>query len=58
VTRLVRLKLALGVGALAAFAWGMRTGDRWATWIAMGLLAAAFLLRFLGPPSPPRRRFG
>ena len=55
-SRLSRAKLALAAAALAAFAWGVRTGDRRATWVAIALLAGAFLLRFLGPPAPPRRR--
>lgn len=55
-SRTSRLKLALAIGALAAFAWGVRTGDRRATWVAIALLAGAFLLRFVGPPAPPRRR--
>ena len=55
-SRTSRLKLALGIGALAAFAWGVRTGDERATWVAIALLAAAFLLRFVGSPASPRRR--
>lgn len=55
-SRLTRLKLALAVAALAAFAWGVRSGDERATWMAMALLAGAFLARFAGPPPPPRRR--
>ncbi len=55
-SRLSRLKIALAIGALAAFAYGVRTGDERGTWAAIALFAAAFLLRFLGPPAPPRRR--
>ena len=55
-SRVAQAKLALAAAALAAFAWGVRTGDRRATWAAMALLAAAFLLRFVGPRPPPRRR--
>lgn len=56
-SRASRLKLALAIGALAAFAWGVRTGDERGTWVAIALLAGAFLLRFAGPPAPPRRRW-
>ena len=55
-SRVSQLKLALAAAALAAFAWGVRSGDRGATWVAIALLAGAFLLRFAGPPAPPRRR--
>ena len=55
-SRLSRAKLALAIAALAAFAWGVRTGDERGTWVAMALLAGAFLARFAGPRPPPRRR--
>jgi len=41
---------ALGIG-LAAGIVGMALALRWLVWIAVGLLAIAFLLRFVGSAS-------
>lgn len=48
-TRLAQTKLALTAAALVAFAWGVHASDRRATWVALALLASAFVLRFAGP---------
>ena len=52
-TQLTRFKLALAVAAAVLFGLSMRTGEDWLRWLAIGLLAAAVLLRFVGPRPPP-----
>ena len=47
--RLTRMKLALALMAAIFFAGSMRTGQDWPRWVAIALLAAAVLLRFLRP---------
>ena len=46
-------KLALGIAGVTIFALSMRPGMERLRWVAIGLLAVAFLLRFLGR-RPPR----
>jgi hypothetical protein len=46
VTRFFVLKAWLGGVGLAVGLAGMATGRRWLVWIAVALLATAFLLRF------------
>jgi hypothetical protein len=46
VTRFFVHKASLGAVALAVGIAGMALGRRWAVWIAVALLAVAFLLRF------------
>jgi hypothetical protein len=43
---ITRAKLILGVGALALFIAGVRYDEPLLRWIAVGLLVAAFALRF------------
>jgi Flp pilus assembly protein TadB len=51
-----RAKLALALIAGIIFAGSMWTGQDWLRWVAIGLLAAAVLLRFIYPGSGRRRR--
>lgn len=44
-----RAKLALAVIAGILFAGSMWSGQDWMRWVAIGLLAAAVLLRFIYP---------
>jgi hypothetical protein len=44
-----RAKLALALIAGILFAASMWTGQDWMRWVAIGLLAAAVLLRFIYP---------
>lgn len=44
-----RAKLALAIIAGILFAGSMWSGQDWMRWVAIGLLAAAILLRFLYP---------
>lgn len=44
-----RAKLALAVVAGILFAGSMWSGQDWMRWVAIGLLAAAVLLRFIYP---------
>jgi hypothetical protein len=44
-----RAKLALAVIAGILFAVSMWSGQDWMRWVAIGLLAAAVLLRFIYP---------
>ena len=48
-TRLSQLKVGFALAALLAFAWSVRSDDERVRWVAIGLLAVAFLLRFAGP---------
>ena len=47
-------KIALGVAGLAIFALSMKPGMERLRWVAIGLLAVAFLLRFADRRRPPR----
>ncbi|AHG90880.1 hypothetical protein J421_3343 [Gemmatirosa kalamazoonensis] len=49
-----RAKLALALIAGILFAGSMWTGQDWLRWVAIGLLAAAVLLRFIYPNRPRR----
>jgi len=56
VTRWFVLKAWLSGSGLAVGLIGMATERRWLVWIAVGLLAVAFLVRFTerrGPATPP-----
>ena len=46
-TRIVALKAWLGGIGLAAGMLGMASERRWLVWCAVGLLAGAFVLRFV-----------
>ncbi len=46
---ITRAKLGLAVMAAIFFAGSLRSGYDWPRWVAIALLAAAVLLRFLGP---------
>lgn len=46
---LTRVKLALMVMALILFTASLRTGVDWHRFVGIGLLAVAFLLRFIKP---------
>lgn len=50
-----RLKLLLAVAGLATFFVGMRLGDPRVRWAGIGLVAAAWLLRFAGGGRPSGR---
>ena len=45
-TRLAALKLALAVSGIALFFWANREDRQTLRWIAIGLVAAAWVLRF------------
>lgn len=47
------VKAALVVVGILVWAYGVRVDDRMLTWIGIGFLVAAFLLRFLGRRRPP-----
>jgi hypothetical protein len=51
VTPLTRAKLGLAVAGLLCFAFGMRTNDARLRWVGVGLVAVAWLLRFVRRPS-------
>ena len=54
---LTRAKLGLMLAAAILWAGSMWSGQDWLRWIAIGLLAAALLLRFFGkPPREPQDR--
>ncbi len=44
-----RAKLALALVAGIMFAASMWSGQDWLRWVAIGLLAAALILRFVSP---------
>lgn len=44
-----RAKLGLAVMAAIFFAGSLRSGLEWPRWVAIAMLAAAVLLRFVGP---------
>jgi hypothetical protein len=46
------VKVALAVSGLAVALFGMATDRSWVVWVAVAILAAAFLLRFLRAPPP------
>jgi predicted permease len=46
-----RLKLALAIVGLILFAVGVRLNNDVLRWAAIGVVAIAFLLRFVKPPS-------
>ena len=48
---ITRLKLGIVLVALIIWAYGFRTENRSLMWVGMGLVVAAFLLRFV-----PQRR--
>jgi hypothetical protein len=47
------VKVALVVIGILIWAYGVRVDDRTFTWVGIGFLVAAFLLRFLGRTRPP-----
>ena len=48
-----RFKLGLMLAAGILWAGSMWSGQDWLRWIAIGLLAAALMLRFFKPRQPP-----
>jgi hypothetical protein len=56
VTTLTWIKIGLALIGLAVFAAGVRVGDGRLRWIAIGFVAAAWLLRFVRqkPRDEPR----
>lgn len=46
---LTRAKLGLALAAAIFFAGALRSGTDWPRYVAIALLAAAVLLRFVGP---------
>ncbi len=52
--RTTRAKLGLAVMAAIFFAGALWSGYDWPRWVAIALLAAAVLLRFLGPRGTTR----
>ncbi len=46
-------KVALAVIGVLIWAYGVRVDERPITWIGIGFLVAAFLLRFVGRQRPP-----
>lgn len=48
-------KLAITVAGIAVFMTGTRIESGLLRWTGIGLVAVAFLLRFIGPKAPPRR---
>lgn len=51
---LTHAKLALAAVGLVIWGYGVQTGDRNATWLGIGMLAIAAVLRFYRPRSPER----
>jgi len=49
VNALTRAKLGLAVMAAIFFAGSLRSGRDWPRYVAIAMLAAAVLLRFVGP---------
>lgn len=47
-----RIKLGLAIAGLALFAAGVRLDNLTLRWIAIGIVAIAFLLRFVKPEKP------
>lgn len=43
-------RIALALGAIAVFAFGIQTGDERVRYVGIGLLVVALLLRFARPP--------
>jgi hypothetical protein len=50
---LTSVKVALVAIGIIVWAYGVRVDDRMFTWIGIGFLVAAFLLRFVGRRQPP-----
>ena len=51
---ITRAKLGLALAAAIFFAGALRSGADWPRYVAIALLAAAVLLRFVGPRRGPR----
>jgi uncharacterized membrane protein YccC len=49
---LTGVKLAVAAAGVAVWAIGARSGDRRLSWLGVGLLFVAFLLRFARPRTP------
>ncbi|GEM_PF-2362845 len=45
-SNLTRIRLLFVIAAILVFGYGVRSNDSNVRWVAIGLLAAAFLLRF------------
>ncbi len=52
---IVRIRLLLLVAGVVAFTIAMRGGVEWVRWVGIVLVAAALLLRFVGPNDGNRR---
>ena len=53
---LTQLKLGLAVAGLILWGYGVRVDVNWLRWTGIGFLAAAAIMRFIGPRSSRRRR--
>lgn len=51
---LTHKKLALAAAGLVIWGYGIQTEDPRATWLGIGMLAVAAMLRFYKPRSPDR----
>ena len=54
-TTLTRVRLALLAVGVAFFIWALRTGDEWARWAAIAIIAVAIIVRFFDPARSRRR---
>ena len=48
---LTQAKLGLALAGLILFGYGARSDIEWLRWVGIGFLAAAAVLRFVGPRS-------
>ena len=53
---LTQLKVGLALAGLVLWGYGVRAEVNWLRWTGIGFLAAAAVLRFVGPRSSRRRR--
>ena len=51
---LTQAKLGLAVAGLILWGYGARVDVNWLRWVGIGFLAAAAILRFVGPRSSRR----
>jgi hypothetical protein len=52
-TTVTSIKVALVAIGIIVWAYGVRVDDRTFTWMGIGFLVVAFLLRFVGRRQPP-----
>lgn len=55
---LTQLKLGLALAGLILWGYGVRAEENWLRWAGIAFLAAAAIMRFIGPRSSRRRRDG